>query len=196
MAKPSVPRTCLVCAAPFLATRNQVKRGGGKYCSHRCEVRSRTTDFWDHVDKAGPMPAHRPELGECHLWTGSKSNADGYGSFRFQGKPRAAHRIAFFLAHGRWPDPCALHHCDNPSCVRLEHLFEGTKLDNARDRDAKRRRVVPRGERNWSAKLLDAEVAAIRLALVGGSTVGELAARYAVSEPLIYAIRSGHRRAG
>jgi hypothetical protein len=27
--------------------------------------------FWKKVDKNGPVPAHRPELGPCWLWTGA-----------------------------------------------------------------------------------------------------------------------------
>jgi hypothetical protein len=34
--------------------------------------------FWAKVDKNGPIPAYRPDLGPCWLWTASK-RADGYG---------------------------------------------------------------------------------------------------------------------
>lgn len=33
----------------------------------------------------------------------------------------------------------ALHSCDNPLCVRPEHIFEGTQQDNLRDMAAKMR---------------------------------------------------------
>jgi len=68
-----------------------------------------------------------------------------------------APRVAFFLKRGYWPEPCALHHCDNTLCVRDEHLFEGDQGDNARDRASKGRNGsvsrpdrVARGDRHSS----------------------------------------------
>jgi HNH endonuclease len=46
--------------------------------------------FWEHVDKNGPIPTDRPELGPCWLWTGSL-NYKGYG--------RIAFKIPFIFAH-------------------------------------------------------------------------------------------------
>lgn len=86
---------------------------------------------------AGGIPPHRPDLGPCDLWLASLTG--GYGQISVDGRPVLAHRVAFFLAEGRWPEPCCLHHCDNPRCVRRSHLFEGTKADNIADMDAKGR---------------------------------------------------------
>jgi len=104
--------------------------------------------FAANVNDNGPVPAHRPELGPCWVWTGTPDSS-GYGQIhvdkmygggRSSGQERAS-RVAFFLAFGRWPDPCALHHCDNRSCVKAwpdelgpAHIYEGTVADNARDR--------------------------------------------------------------
>ena len=94
--------------------------------------------FRSYVDVNGPVPAHQPTLGPCHVWTGGRFE-NGYGAFRMGGRTIQAHRVAFFLGHGRWPTPCGLHRCDNRACVRLGHLFEGTKGDNNRDRSRKGR---------------------------------------------------------
>jgi hypothetical protein len=98
--------------------------------------------FWAKVDKNGPVPAHRPELGPCWIWTGAKLG--GYGVF---GRPQiTASRLALQWAIGRElePDEWALHHCDNPPCVRSSHLFIGTSADNSADRDAKGRGLAGR----------------------------------------------------
>lgn len=43
-----------------------------------------------------------------------------------------------------------LHRCDNPSCVRSDHLFLGTNQDNVADMQAKKR--GPLGDRHWSRR--------------------------------------------
>ena len=90
------------------------------------------------LDTDGPVPAHRPELGPCHVWRG-KLTKDGYGRIAVAGGVDRVHRVAFFLAEGRWPEPCALHHCDNRACGRRSHIYEGTQADNARDMVARGR---------------------------------------------------------
>lgn len=90
--------------------------------------------FWSRVDKSG----------ECWEWQGAKDRK-GYGRLRrakIRNSPLHAHRYAWFLTNGEWPE-CALHRCDNPSCVRPEHLFAGSVADNNRDMKEKRRGVPP-----------------------------------------------------
>jgi hypothetical protein len=78
---------------------------------------------------------------DCLLWVGPK-NKGGYGRcFRLKSlyyNP-LAHRVAFWLKWRRWPIPNACHHCDNPACVKWEHLFEGSHSDNFKDMHRKGR---------------------------------------------------------
>ena len=69
----------------------------------------------------------------CLLWTGIFTSR-GYGTLT--AKPFAnvsAHRLSFFLAYGWWPK-MVCHRCDNPPCVKPEHLYGGDAFTNARDR--------------------------------------------------------------
>jgi hypothetical protein len=46
---------------------------------------------------------------------------------------RAAHQVAWELARGPRNGLWVLHKCDNPPCVRPDHLYLGSNADNARD---------------------------------------------------------------
>jgi hypothetical protein len=195
----TVPRICATCGGPFEA-RTDSSLGVAKYCSLRCSAnREKPEDrFARQVDTNGPIPAHRPELGPCHVWTGHRDDR-GYGVVRFAGKQRKAHRVAFFLANGRWPEPCGLHKCDGGEigCVRLDHLFEGTIKDNVDDMIAKGRAKSPpvvRGEQHGSVKLTDAQVAELVQRRAAGESQRAVARHFGVSQGLVSMICSGKRR--
>ena len=77
--------------------------------------------------------------GKCVEWVGH-CNRDGYGVKKIKGKHYRVHRLAWEAANGPIPEGlCVLHHCDNPSCIRLSHLFLGTRADNLRDAREKER---------------------------------------------------------
>lgn len=119
----------------------------------------------------------------CLLWTGSSFYPIGpeqghlCGQFRYLGKTELAHRVAFHLAHGRWPEPCCLHRCDNGLCVEPACLFEGTKADNTADMLAKGRGAGRHGPQIPAQKRRDI-IANHLLCRVTGK---ELAARFGVS---------------
>lgn len=138
--------------------------------------------FWAKVNKLGPV--HPILKTRCWLWTAAKDK-DGYGFFKYAGKMYRAHRFAFKLQSGKWPVPNALHHCDNPSCVRYEHLHEGTTHENNADRASKGRGAV--GVLNGGgAKLTDATVRQIRkLHASGNWSYKKLSSRYKVHKSRI-----------
>jgi HNH endonuclease len=143
--------------------------------------------FWSKVKKDGPVPEHRPELGRCWVWVGGIRNR--YGSFHINQLQQLAHRVAWFLNTDNWPNPCCLHKCDNPLCVRFSHLFEGTQAANVKDRDDKGRANPLKGSQNGHARLNTKQVVEIRKRYaLGGITQRQLAKEYGAYQPAIWKI--------
>lgn len=73
----------------------------------------------------------------CEEFGSSKS----YGKFMVGGvRGVSTHRWRWEDAYGPIPSGlCVCHHCDNPPCCRLDHLFLGTTAENAADMVAKGR---------------------------------------------------------
>ena len=114
--------------------------------------------------------------GGCWPWAGYRG-LKGYGTFPVKGqkgfRPKQARRVSWQLFRGRIPvGHCVCHHCDNPACVRPEHLYLGTPAENMADKVEKGRQsrgvkhaaVCPRrrGEENPMSKLTREDVLAIR----------------------------------
>ena len=75
----------------------------------------------------------------CWLWFGPK-HKQGYGQIKINGRMHKASRLMYEYFYGVKPEKWKVcHTCDTPSCVRPNHLFLGTQLDNVRDCIAKGR---------------------------------------------------------
>lgn len=85
--------------------------------------------FWSKVNKDGPLWKGTP----CWVWTAAK-DGHGYGQFVLNGKKALSHRVAWEMANGSIPDGLeVLHLCDNPPCVRPDHLRPDTHKANLQD---------------------------------------------------------------
>lgn len=124
--------------------------------------------------------------GGCLIST-SAWTAKGYSLITVNGVRLYAHRYAYEQAFG--PIPAGMmvcHKCDVRSCCNPSHLFLGTAQDNSNDAKAKRRMHI--GERNYNAKLSDEAVKAIRSS---SKTNAELAIDYGVNQSVISRVRAG-----
>lgn len=119
----------------------------------------------------------------CIITTLAK-NKDGYGKTTHKGKDVLAHRLAWIKAFGEIPSGMFVcHHCDNPACVNIDHLFLGTPADNMKDRDKKGRNA--RGENIGISKLSPATVQKIRMLVSGGASQSKVAKEFGVCQATI-----------
>ncbi|HET9396036.1 MAG TPA: HNH endonuclease signature motif containing protein, partial [Nitrospiraceae bacterium] len=111
---------------------------GRKGAAARWQNRNDEERFWSKVD--------RRSKDECWPWT---ATAARYGMFRWRGKNRLAHRIAYYFAYGVFPtNVCVCHRCDNTKCCNPNHLWLGSRKDNAQDALKKGRLKWPKQD-NW-----------------------------------------------
>lgn len=159
----------------------RVRRGGEPGEIERRRF-NRVEQFWDFVDKDGPVPDHRPNLGPCWVWTAGTT--DGYGYLATGGAYKLAHRIAWEKANGPIPDGMwVLHHCDNRPCVNYErHLFLGDRNANIRD-------MVVKGRS--TAQLSREQVRIIRRRLASGASHRSVGQEFGVSKSTVTRINTG-----
>ena len=128
--------------------------------------------FWEKVEKSDT----------CWLWCGA-TNKSGYGDFHLGGGSAhvLAHRYSWELHNGS-TNLFVLHDCDNPPCVRPDHLFLGTNKDNMLD--------MARKGRHGLSKLTAAQARQIkdRCASESHRALGE---EFGVSRPTVTAISTG-----
>ncbi len=129
---------------------------------------------------AQPMPAN---VNACVEWP-RPLNRFGYGRVRMNGKVVRVHRASYKLKKGPIPKgKLVCHKCDNPPCIRPEHLFLGTKLDNNRDCIAKARNT--HGIKHPMAKLTESDIPVIRDLKAQGFTLSQIAQRFNVCASMI-----------
>ena len=132
--------------------------------------------FWERAEP-------EPNSG-CWLWLGAPNQKTGYGQAKFCGRKVDAHRLAWEFTHGLVPSGLSvLHRCDVRTCVRPEHLFLGTHLDNMRDMNFKGRGAS--GARNGASRLTDENVADIRQLSAAGTSQSTIAARFNIGQATV-----------
>lgn len=131
---------------------------------------------------------------ECWPWMACILNT-GYGRFMVNRHGLGAHRVAYYLHHGKDAYPWdVLHSCDTRDCCNGFHLFAGTYLDNIRDCVTKGRQA--RGNSHGKIKLTESDTAQIRHLYARGWSTGRIAERFDVRYWTIWRIATGRDRIG
>ena len=185
---PPIERSCEHCGTLFRAWPHSVRKGNGRFCSRSCGNEHRTISpeerFWPKVNRVDDGDS-------CWEWQGGRG-AGGYGKFWLnEGAMNAqAHRVSFEFHNGPIDSQIlVLHRCDNPPCVRPDHLFLGAPRDNSADMTAKGRSLP--GERHPNAKLTWDTVREIRRRAKGGESADSLSREFGIHLRHAFRIISG-----
>lgn len=109
----------------------------------------------------------------------------GYGRLRRV----SVHRVSYWLTTGEEPGDLEVRHrCDNPPCVRPEHLLVGTHAENMADMAERRRGSKP------GMKLTDEQVEEIRSRYAAGERARALAVEFGISQQQANRIVKGQTR--
>lgn len=178
---------CAICGKGFRVKPSRLVIGKGRCCSRACDSAWKAREpmwsrLWRRIDYGGRG---------CWNWTGATDH-QGYGLLDVDGSGGRATREVWRAIHGVYPT-LACHHCDNRTCCRPSHLYDGTPQSNMDDMH-RRGRARPRwsgvyGERSGMAKLTADQVRSIRTRYAaGGVTQTALAVEYGVRQGTVSAI--------
>lgn len=151
----------------------------------RSFVPNRYTRFLSKIN------AHGFDPDTCWEWTGA-GKGNGYGHVVGPAGATCAHRAAYEMFVGAIPegmDVC--HTCDNRWCVNPDHLFVGTRRQNAADMVQK-----GRGAGGCRKHLREDQVQHIRQRLAAGHSSRQIANQMNVNYGTITAIKEGRSYVG
>jgi len=132
--------------------------------------------FWSKVKR---IPFH-----ECWEWLGATRG--GYGRLCRNRQWFSAHRISYELTKGMIPKGmCVCHSCDNPGCVRPDHLFLGTHVENMKDMVKKGRASKRKGSSHPRSKLTENKIVEIRKENL---SMSKIAAKYGIGKTTVFHI--------
>lgn len=184
-----ITKRCETCGKEFEVANRREK--SARFCSLPCRDitvskerwEGRETRFWSNVYKTDG----------CWEWMGNPSTKFGYCKYN----RRLVHRLSWNFTNGDIPvGMLVLHRCDNPKCVRPDHLFLGTQKDNVHDmiQKGRARRNARKGEANYLTKISNADVQKIRQLAVSGTKQNEIARNFGISTAQVSRIVNNRTR--
>lgn len=130
---------CQQCQGPILTKRRHAAEPR-KFCSKGCANRAprgdRTTPVMVRIarrlNRNGPIPIGRPDLGPCWTWNGNHSTNGYAGPICVAGQVyKLVHVILYETVFGPVPDGKELDHlCRNRGCSHPKHLEPVTHQEN------------------------------------------------------------------
>lgn len=136
----------------------------------------------------GELAKHVVNENGCWIWQGYK-NKDGYGETSVSGKPWALHRLSYHFYNGPLENGKMIcHTCDTPSCHNPKHLYQGTALDNNRDR-AKRNKEGPKKYQAIMAERAGLDAEKVNAIYLSDEYPGILGERYGIHKTTVTRIR-------
>lgn len=125
----------------------------------------------------------------CWTWLRSTKKS-GHATMTVGGRTVLAYRVAYEVWVGRIPPGAwVLHKCDNPRCIRPDHLELGDQAKNMADCSARGR--TARGSNNGAAKLAPGAALEIRTLLSRGWSQAAAARVFDVSPSTVGRIARG-----
>ncbi len=119
---------------------------------------------------------------QCWAWNGPIHKISEYGVFEIYNIEYKAHRISFFYHNKRTKESefDILHKCDNRWCVNPNHLYEGTSIENNRDK-AERGEGYNKGIFNHAAIITEEDIPKIFKLRSLGRSQQKIAEEYGVT---------------
>lgn len=153
------------------------KKKGRTVCLKGVSLEDR---FWRNVEKTD----------DCWLWKGSLHDGAGYGVISVNQRIKSAHRVSYEMNVDPIPKGMVVRHlCNNPNCVRPDHLMVGTRAENAADRVRSGRQAV--GIDSGHSKITEDQVIEMRRLYKEGVSTTELAERYGIDATSVYMAVTG-----
>ena len=121
----------------------------------------------------------------CLVWVGAKDK-NGYGLFTdYSYHVVRAHRFIYKIKIADPKDKFVCHKCDNPSCVKISHLFLGSCHENLLDCKKKGRN---------SHKLSNQEISQMRYLFKNGVSQISLSKKYKIVPHYVSMLVNNKRR--
>jgi hypothetical protein len=140
-------------------------------------------DIFKKIDRKGPIPISRSDLGPCWIWLGTYNERRRMPEWYCAGERLIPYRVTWELIKGEpWPNNyIALHQCDNRKCCNPGHYHPGTVAQNNAEKEI-RERDNGMGHR---------DVRIVRFLIDYGVTRKVIATLMEVSVSTIHAIATG-----